>query len=295
MHSSVQFALIRAMLLACLLAGAQRALAFGDGPMQTPLRIYSRQPILDEFGNLLSGSANSPGDSIQILMTQDGNRYPPMLNGSPSAGTTLISDPDTGIGMGTDPSLQSPGFFSIGLANEERPAEGTKLYVRVFNDPSPSNASFYTDSQVFTVNGNDRFIAVFGPMTNAVDGGDDDSDGLINSWEVSYGIYPALAHDTDHDGMNDLGEHRAGTNPADSQSRLAVYTAQTRDGEHLLLKWTSVPGKKYQIECSQDDLGSDMQFDATGPVITATGGMSEYELPCGANIPQCVYRIRLVD
>ena len=65
-----------------------------------------------------------------------------------------------------------------------------------------------------------RWIDIGGPI--GADLGDDDMDGLHNSWETFYGFDPFVAGeetlDPDGDGFNNLAEYQAGTNPNDVNS-----------------------------------------------------------------------------
>lgn len=60
-----------------------------------------------------------------------------------------------------------------------------------------------------------RWIDIDGPI--AADLGDDDGDGMHNSWETFYGLNPSdpsdAAVDTDSDGSTNLQEYQAGTDP----------------------------------------------------------------------------------
>jgi hypothetical protein len=61
---------------------------------------------------------------------------------------------------------------------------------------------------------------------------------------------PAI--DTDHDGMSDLGEFLAGTDPTQSSSRFEVLSANVLPNRTVRVEWRSVPGHTYRLELSTD-------------------------------------------
>jgi hypothetical protein len=91
--------------------------------------------------------------------------------------------------------------------------------------------------------------------STAVGGGlDSDADGMPDAWETANGLNPNFneaAMDYDGDGLSNLQEYLAGTNPFDSQNRLRLNVAQATDGVHL--SFTAVAGRSYTIQ-SQADL-----------------------------------------
>jgi len=78
----------------------------------------------------------------------------------------------------------------------------------------------------------------------------------------------APAPDSDGDGLNDLDEAMAGTNPTDAASVLKILAVQPLAGDRIALTWSSVPGKIYRVS-RQGDLGNLEAVGFTDP-ITAT-------------------------
>lgn len=283
--SSQRFARICGRLLAIglgLFAGTARA------TLETPLSIGAAAPITNEFGVRLPGNAAAPGALVMVLWAPSNTIYAPNPDGTPHPLNPPVSNGLSAIGRLTAPSLANPGRFSINLLNP-RPKVG-QIFVRVFNKPTLAESSFYSDSQLFVISGNTRFIARIGPTTNALDSADDDSDGLHNSWEKSYGSDPTLPDsdgdgltdglehslasspvraDTDDDGVIDGDEYRAGTNLADPASYLGLFSASP-DGVDLVVLWSSVTGKLYQIEGTHSLL--DTAFSNLTDVIPAGPG-----------------------
>jgi len=123
-------------------------------------------------------------------------------------------------------------------------------------------------------------------------GGDTDSDGLADSWEISnFGDLSATANaDADGDGLTNLQEYLSGTNPKDSASVLefdfAGYSAN-----QLAVTWKSTAGKSYQIQ-HRAALDSGTWADV-GSVVVATGASTNLLIPLDS-APAGFYRVRLV-
>ncbi|MGL5019808.1 MAG: DUF1800 family protein [Luteolibacter sp.] len=80
-----------------------------------------------------------------------------------------------------------------------------------------------------------------------------DDDGLSDSWVLWSGGKNRLpSADDDGDGMSNLAESRAGTDPDDASSCLDLKAWRT--GNDFVLSWTDLPDKRWQIE-SSDALG----------------------------------------
>ncbi|HKQ40687.1 MAG TPA: M12 family metallo-peptidase [Verrucomicrobiae bacterium] len=84
---------------------------------------------------------------------------------------------------------------------------------------------------------------------------DHDSDGIPDGFETANGLNPNnpadAALDADGDGQSNKAEFIAGTNLHDATSVLRV-TFVDRTNESAVVTFTSVPGKRYQIEASPD-------------------------------------------
>ncbi len=84
-------------------------------------------------------------------------------------------------------------------------------------------------------------------------GPDSDGDGMRDRWEDDNGLDandPNDAHlDADNDGMTNLQEYYAGTDPRNPASRFEILDLEY-EADHWLLRWSSVPGKSYRIAWS---------------------------------------------
>jgi subtilisin family serine protease len=79
---------------------------------------------------------------------------------------------------------------------------------------------------------------------------DTDSNGLPDWWELQYfghltGTAPNA--DPDHDGMNNLAEWIAGTNPTNSASVFRLTLVSATNANNIVVSWPSVAGRNYWL------------------------------------------------
>src|SRR5579859_6031270 len=79
---------------------------------------------------------------------------------------------------------------------------------------------------------------------------DTDGNGLPDWWELQYfgrqtGTDPNA--DPDHDGMNNLAEWIAGTNPTNAASVLRLTLVSATNANNVVISWSSVAGKNYWL------------------------------------------------
>ncbi|HMO51742.1 MAG TPA: thrombospondin type 3 repeat-containing protein [Kiritimatiellia bacterium] len=258
------------VMLAVIFAGY--AVSAGASHLNVPLHFGMAHPVVDEFGRLLPGTAAQPGALVQILSAEHGV-FPPEPNGEPHPDNPVLAE--VRIGMGTDfgagPMGKAAGSITINRY------QANKLFARVFNRASTADASFYTDSPVFTNSTASYEVFRIAAISTdqPLDTGDDDGDGLINSWERSLGTDPYLA-DTDGDGISDYHEWLAGTDALDDADFLRMFEIIPQANGSLLVRWDAVSGKSYQLQQSVQDLtGTGDGFVNVNDPVIATGERAE--------------------
>ena len=75
---------------------------------------------------------------------------------------------------------------------------------------------------------------------------DTDSDGLADTNELTRGTSP-IRVDTDDDDFGDGAEVAAGTNPLNSDSFLGMFAGNLIGGTGIIVEWSSVTGKIYNL------------------------------------------------
>jgi hypothetical protein len=120
------------------------------------------------------------------------------------------------------------------------------------------------------------------------------TDGIDNSWWDLYGIEEGnrvAILDPDGDGFTHLQEYALGTNPMDSSSTFKVQTIE-RTGNSLIITWSSVSEKKYQVQTATQLNPSSWQD--VGEVLTANSGLSTKTVTVPADASAYFVRVNLV-
>ena len=108
-------------------------------------------------------------------------------------------------------------------------------------------------------------------------GADTDGDGLPDAWELTYtNSLPAFTAtgDADGDGMGNLAEYRAGTDPNNAADNLRITSFQRgllATPTQLDMQWTSQPTRQYAIQFRSDLTPSVWTDFAVLPALGTSG------------------------
>jgi hypothetical protein len=108
---------------------------------------------------------------------------------------------------------------------------------------------------------------------------DTDEDGIPDSWEIAYGLNPNnpadAAMDPDQDGLTNLQEYLAGTDPSSITSSLALLAQTQQDGIHLV--FNAIAGKHYSVEFknSLEDAAWQLLQDVPAPAQSGPIAMTD--------------------
>ena len=175
----------------------------------------------------------------------------------------------TGLGAGSavdirysDDGGSSFTVVSNGVAN----VDGTNAFAWVVPLPATSNAVLEISSQTDTNIVARRIFAVTdNPLAVNVAG-----DGIPDDWKIANGLdtlnldgQSGAYDDPDGDGSSNEHEWLAGTDPLSSTSVFGILSVEpaagdidpTPDASGMVLRWRTVPGRRYVVE-SSDSLGT---------------------------------------
>lgn len=122
-----------------------------------------------------------------------------------------------------------------------------------------------------------------------------DNDNVSDTWERAYGIDASVANadaDADGDGQSNRAEFLAGTDPTVFGSRLTAGGITSSAANQLQLRFSSVPGRTYQLQESAglsgwQDIGSPFPAHST-----ASETMVQFAKPAA---PNQFYRVRVAN
>ena len=125
--------------------------------------------------------------------------------------------------------------------------------------------------------------------------GDSDGDGMDDAWEMTF--FDTLDRDGtgdfDMDGQSDRDEHAAGTDPTDADSVFQVLILERVGGGGVVLIWSAIPGKSYQLEF-KEGLDEGMWTGLGGEIIATQTTASAVD-DTAAGVAHRFYRVRLVE
>jgi hypothetical protein len=126
-------------------------------------------------------------------------------------------------------------------------------------------------------------------------GPDSDGDGIPDSWELfAAGNLTALTStgDADGDGMKDVDEYRADTNPLDAGDRLRITAFSVNSGgTTATVTWTSRPSRLYQVH-SRDSLVTGNWSTNTPPGLVVPDGLTTTRQAPGSANTQRFFRVQ---
>ncbi len=129
---------------------------------------------------------------------------------------------------------------------------------------------------------------------------DSDADGIPDWWMLAYFDHPAgqtgdhsmANQDADGDGLSNLQEFLAGTDPTDANSSFRITDIRTA-GNDVAVTWLTAPGKTNQLQRSTTVDGSGAWLNV-GPALLTTGSLAVQTDVGGLTNPAGFYRVRLM-
>ena len=281
------------------------------GGMSTQAQLFVQvgvqgfEAIVDESNDVLEGDGTTPLDLVHILeVDTNGMIHPPdVATGAPHPDNPLLPQGATRIGNQVPEHIVNPGWFGHTLPGAFEGAEigGKTIFARVYNASDIASATFYSDSQTFTVptSGTPQFWINVTKTDQPIDpSADQDGDTITDGDEIDMGTDPNKA-DTDGDGFDDPIEVLAGSSATNAASFLGITQLYKDTNDVWHLGWESADTKKYQPQYfERTDFDGPVVFQNIGGVVTASTMYTEILLPPQFSPPassetQAFYRVYL--
>lgn len=280
------------------LTGALPSVAFAVGPVHGAGGEAVVAPI----------QAQITGDyPVRVLMM---NLQVVPLNGAPPLSEPVQFVPVAELGQPTLTSSSGPDNYAAAWLDNTVPGlYGTNLVgnLRVTLPESAGPDASY-QIEFIHISASPNGVVLFPPPNQtafALQSNPDVSswgDGIPDSWRLQY--FGTLADpdsaagaDPDGDSFANLAEFKAGTNPRDRASRLQLLGAEWRSGDTsagsgIVLRWPTVMGRKYTLECTSDAVSN--VWTPVASNLAGDGGIREFIHTDIASKAQ-FYRVRIAD
>jgi hypothetical protein len=133
-----------------------------------------------------------------------------------------------------------------GLISTFNPTNGSFIYTPAHGASGPDKFRFHVNDGL--ADSTPAFVRLLIQKPD-----DLDHNGLPDSWELAFGVSDPNA-DGDGDGLNNLQEYLANTNPTNTASVLKIVSMAPDANGHFTLTWSAVGGTRYRV--SYNDTGS---------------------------------------
>ena len=222
----------------------------------------------------------------------------------PGAGATITSYVN-GQQVDTDPVSATPNLsvsgglrFGLPGVGGESNFKGQMDEVRIGNVTRSAN---WIWAEWCNMASNGVFNS-YAPVQNTQLGTDSDGDGVPDWWMQQYFGHPTglesdhsrAGDDPDGDGMSNLQEYLAGTNPTNSASAFRIISV-AQEGDNIRVTWSAGGGRTNMVETASSLSGSYSNLSAN-ILISGSGDTTTNYLDIGGvtNAPARFYRVRLV-
>jgi hypothetical protein len=188
--------------------------------------------LLGPTWRFTTGVNNSPPVATNQDFTVAGDVSTPLV--------LLASDPNA------DPlALQLDTLPAHGLVLGLEAASGALTY-------TPAHGFSGTDSFTFHANDGQSDSPVATATLHVQAPADSNANGLPDYWETYYGVSQPDA-DPDGDGLSNLQEYLANTNPTNAASGLRILRSSLTSEGHFVVTWSSVGGTRYRVQYRDGD------------------------------------------
>jgi hypothetical protein len=220
------------------------------------------------------------------------------VNDAPHAFNTTISIPGDSLGQVLSLQVQDVDGDPLTYEFLTLPTNGVLNIANRFY--RPTHAYVGVDSLLFRVNDGITNSETARVMLNVTAPIDLNHDGIPDLWANQHGITNAT-DDPDRDGMNNLQEYLANTDPTNGASMLKLLSLTITSNFQATIAWASSGGTRYRVQTVRGDLRQgfvDIVRSASEEIAPGSNGvpstMSFTDMTSPTNVENRFYRVKAV-
>jgi hypothetical protein len=224
--------------------------------------------VLDIASNRLDAKFirenGTTNDSFTILKLN----YPPVAS---NLTFTVAADASTNLFFAASDLNRNPVTYVTnslpgrGLISDFDPALGTFRYTPAHGFSGTGSFNFSASDGLTNSSPASVTITVLPPA-------DVNANGLPDYWEAAWNVNDPNA-DEDGDGLSNLQEYLANTNPTNAASALRIFSINRDGSGQIMLAWESIGGTRYRVSYSDGDAGGGFSGIFTDLVRPVTSEM----------------------
>lgn len=236
---------------ACLLLSWIAGSVFGA---EAKLDVASTQPLVGDTVVVAMRVANTPACATWSMFLRFDPAKLQFTGQWQGAEQVFVADSRTTTNINASGQVRIGGY---GLSDVVRNGELVRLWFRAVatgvTEVATADRVEMSDfgNSMYTLAGVATRPATPSPVAISIgSNADNDHDGMPDAWEILHlgGTNAQAGADADGDGMSNLAEYRAGTNPQDTGSALQVSGFMCQNGTNFVVQWSSINGKTYAIQ-----------------------------------------------
>jgi hypothetical protein len=257
----------------------------------TTTRAGIPEPDLIWYGQILNTSGQAP---VRVTQGQLVWRIEPIAGGAAVVVRSDLADINGQFSFVVRVPCETPEPGAAPNAATLNLTTPPSSYRRITVTLDGQGLFFAGGATQFTLNPTDRGMIERIDLRSTAVPADADNDGIADTWEQQFfgaaGADPNA--DSDSDGLVNLREYRAGTNPLDPRSVLEFVEVAASEGQ-VSVRWSSQTGKRYRVRRAPNLSENAADYVQIQAGIAATPPVNSFTDTTVGTAPRFFYLIEL--